>query len=93
MTVVDRVCADVVDEVAVQAMVGAVESSLGPVDLLVTSAGIARVGRKGEFDLEDWRAMMRARVVLPTPRTPEKSMAWATRSRFRLFWRVLTTGR
>ena len=36
-------------------------------------------------------AMSLARVVLPTPRTPEKSMAWATRLRLSALRKVRTT--
>ena len=50
--------ADVSDPVAVTGMIKAVESTLGPVDLLVTSAGIARAEQHTEMTFEDWRRML-----------------------------------
>ena len=54
--------ADVSDPRAVSRMVGEVQSSLGPVDLLVTSAGIARVAAHREMDFESWRETMAINV-------------------------------
>lgn len=54
--------ADVSDPLAVSSMVGEVERSLGPVDLLVTSAGIAKVAAHPEMDFESWRETMAINV-------------------------------
>jgi 3-oxoacyl-[acyl-carrier protein] reductase len=50
--------ADVSAPDAVAAMVGSVEQRLGPVDLLVCSAGIAEVGHHTEIDFATWRRTM-----------------------------------
>ena len=50
--------ADVSDPAEVAAMVGEVERKLGPVDLLVTSAGIAPTEARGEVPFETWRQIM-----------------------------------
>ena len=50
--------ADVSDPDAVAAMVEKVEKALGPVDLLVTSAGIAPDETRGEVAFEVWRQTM-----------------------------------
>ena len=50
--------ADVSDPVAVTGMIKAVESTLGPVDLLVTSAGVTRAEQHTEMTFEDWRRML-----------------------------------
>jgi 3-oxoacyl-[acyl-carrier protein] reductase len=54
--------ADVADESAVQAMVTGVESSLGPVDLLVTSAGVVRAEDHGRMRFEPWRRVLSTNV-------------------------------
>ena len=54
--------ADVSDGAAVTAMVESVESSLGPVDLLVTSAGIASAEAHTEMRFESWQRMMSVNV-------------------------------
>ena len=49
------VAADVADPAAVAAMVGEVESRLGPIDLLVNNAGVGGpFGRFWEIDAEEW---------------------------------------
>jgi 3-oxoacyl-[acyl-carrier protein] reductase len=50
--------ADVSEPAAVAAMVGNVEKTLGPIDLLVTSAGIAPDEGRGEVSYEEWRRTM-----------------------------------
>ncbi len=50
--------ADVSDPDAVSDMVKAVERVLGPVDLLVTSAGVASVEHHAEMKFEHWRRML-----------------------------------
>jgi 3-oxoacyl-[acyl-carrier protein] reductase len=50
--------ADVSDPAAVAAMVAKTEKTLGPVDLLVTSAGIAPTETRGEVAFEEWRRVM-----------------------------------
>jgi 3-oxoacyl-[acyl-carrier protein] reductase len=50
--------ADVSDPAAVEAMVAETERALGPVDLLVTSAGIAQAGPHTEADFATWRRTM-----------------------------------
>jgi len=50
--------ADVSDPAAVAAMVERTESSLGPIDLLVASAGIAPTETRGEVSFETWRRVM-----------------------------------
>ena len=50
--------ADVSDPAAVAALVAEAESTLGPIDLLVTSAGIAPTETRGEVAFETWRRIM-----------------------------------
>jgi 3-oxoacyl-[acyl-carrier protein] reductase len=50
--------ADVSDPEAVAAMVKKTETTLGPVDLLVTSAGIAPYETRGQVAFEEWRRAM-----------------------------------
>ena len=50
--------ADVSDPESVAAMVAAVESGFGAVDLLVTSAGIASMEHHSEMTFENWRRML-----------------------------------
>ena len=50
--------ADVSDPEAVVAMVAEAERALGPIDLLVTSAGIAPTEPRGEVAFETWRRVM-----------------------------------
>ena len=54
--------ADVADPVAVAALVAEAERGLGPVDLLVTCAGIAPTETRGEVDFETWRRIMAVNV-------------------------------
>ena len=54
--------ADVSDPAAVSRMVGEVEGTLGPVDLLVTCAGIARVAVHTAMDFDTWRETMAINV-------------------------------
>jgi 3-oxoacyl-[acyl-carrier protein] reductase len=54
--------ADVSDPQAVADMVGEIASSLGPVDLLVTSAGIARMLPHTEMNFDRWRRTMTVNV-------------------------------
>jgi 3-oxoacyl-[acyl-carrier protein] reductase len=54
--------ADVADPAAVAAMVAEAERGLGPVDLLVTCAGIAPTETRGEVDFETWRRIMAVNV-------------------------------
>ena len=54
--------ADVADPDAVTGMTNAVEQQLGPIDLLVTSAGIAHVGAHTELDFTTWQHLMRTNV-------------------------------
>jgi 3-oxoacyl-[acyl-carrier protein] reductase len=50
--------ADVSDPDAVARMIAEAERALGPVDLLVTSAGIAPTEERGEISFEVWRQIM-----------------------------------
>jgi len=50
--------ADVADPDSVAGMVAAVEHRLGPVDLLVTSAGIAKAEHHSKMTFESWRHML-----------------------------------
>jgi 3-oxoacyl-[acyl-carrier protein] reductase len=50
--------ADVSDAAAVTAMVTEAERTLGPIDLLVTSAGIAPTEARGEVAFDTWRRIM-----------------------------------
>ncbi len=50
--------ADVADPRAVARMVEETEAALGPIDLLVTSAGIVQMAAHEEVSFEDWRALM-----------------------------------
>ncbi|MGX4653931.1 2,3-dihydro-2,3-dihydroxybenzoate dehydrogenase [Micromonospora sp. SCSIO 07396] len=52
---VDAVHADVTDAVAVHAAVSGVEERLGPIDLLVTAAGVLRLGSVVGYRDQDWR--------------------------------------
>ncbi|MEZ5936376.1 MAG: SDR family oxidoreductase [Alphaproteobacteria bacterium] len=54
--------ADVSDAPAIDAMVAGIEDGLGPVDLLVTAAGIAHVGDHTEVDLDLWQRIMKVNV-------------------------------
>jgi gluconate 5-dehydrogenase len=49
---------DVTDPVQVRAGVDAIESSLGPIDVLVNNAGIQRRGALETFDDQDWRDLV-----------------------------------
>ncbi|HEU5218596.1 MAG TPA: SDR family NAD(P)-dependent oxidoreductase [Gemmatimonadales bacterium] len=70
--------ADVSDPAQVQALVAQVAGSLGPIDVLINNAGIARLAPFSELTLEDWDATMATnlrslylvtREVLPGMRT------------------------
>jgi 3-oxoacyl-[acyl-carrier protein] reductase len=50
--------ADMSDPAAVVAMVAQAERTLGPIDLLVSSAGIAATEARGEVSFETWRRIM-----------------------------------
>lgn len=54
--------ADVAEPDAVTAMVADIEAKLAPVDLLVTSAGIAHVGTHHELDFGTWQRIMKTNV-------------------------------
>jgi 3-oxoacyl-[acyl-carrier protein] reductase len=54
--------ADVSDPESVTKMVTEVESGLGPVDLLVTSAGIAKAVHHSEMTFDSWRHMLSVNV-------------------------------
>ena len=54
--------ADVASEREVGKMVTAVESDLGPIDMLVTSAGIMEAGGYQQLDLETFQQLMRVNV-------------------------------
>jgi 3-oxoacyl-[acyl-carrier protein] reductase len=54
--------ADVSDPAAVQAMVRQVENDLGPIDLLVTSAGIVRHEDRDAGEFDTWRRIMAVNV-------------------------------
>ena len=55
------VCAEMADPQAVERMVAEVEAGLGPIDVLVTSAGAARRTPPAELDPAAWRAAMEAK--------------------------------
>lgn len=52
------VAADVANPQQVEAMVDEVVAQLGPIDTLITNAGINRRGPALELDLEDWRRVI-----------------------------------
>jgi len=54
--------ADVSDPDAVDAMVKDVVQALGPIDLLVTAAGIAHLGDHTQVDFDLWQRIMRVNV-------------------------------
>ncbi|MEM9440363.1 MAG: SDR family oxidoreductase [Pseudomonadota bacterium] len=54
--------ADVSDSKAVEAMVADVAEEIGPVEFLVTAAGIAHLGDHTEIDLGLWQQIMRVNV-------------------------------
>jgi gluconate 5-dehydrogenase len=53
---------DVCDADAVEAGVAAIESDVGPIDILVTNAGITRRGAFHELPAADWQAVLRTNV-------------------------------
>jgi gluconate 5-dehydrogenase len=53
---------DVCDADAVEAGVAAIESNIGPVDILVSNAGITRRGAFHEMLAADWQAVLRTNV-------------------------------
>lgn len=53
---------DVSDADRVAAMAAEAETALGPIDLLVANAGIAKAGAHDDIDLADWRRMMAVNV-------------------------------
>ena len=55
------VCADLSDAAAAKTMLAQVEDALGPVDVLVNSAGAARRTPPSELDAEHWHAAMHAK--------------------------------
>jgi NAD(P)-dependent dehydrogenase (short-subunit alcohol dehydrogenase family) len=55
------VAADLVDAQQASAMVGKVESALGPIEVLVNSAGAARRTPPAELTAEHWHAAMQAK--------------------------------
>ena len=70
--------ADVADPAAVAAMVAEAERGLGPVDLLVTCAGIAPTEQRGEVPFETWRRIMAVNVdgtYLPVMATKDGMIA------------------
>ena len=57
--------ADVTDEAAVRALVGAAAAALGPIDILVNSAGI-NIRRPGvDYDLADWQRVLQVNLTGP----------------------------
>lgn len=54
--------ADVADPDAVTAMCNDIEAKLGPVDLLVTSAGVAHLADHSQTDFAAWQRVMRVNV-------------------------------
>ncbi|MFO1352020.1 MAG: SDR family oxidoreductase [Gammaproteobacteria bacterium] len=54
--------ADVADPEAVAAMMKTIEATLGPVDLLVTSAGVAHIGDHTQLDFATWQRILRINV-------------------------------
>lgn len=54
--------ADVSDPAAVDRMTSQIEQALGPVDLLVTCAGIVQVAEHSEMDFDAWRRMMSVNI-------------------------------
>jgi 3-oxoacyl-[acyl-carrier protein] reductase len=58
----EAVCADVRNPAAVRYMVETVEGTLGGVDLLVTSAGVAHAARHTNVSFEDWQRVMQVNV-------------------------------
>ena len=54
--------ADVSDPSAIEVMVADISQSLGPIDFLVTSAGIAHLGDHTEVDLDVWQRIMKVNV-------------------------------
>jgi len=70
--------ADVSDPDAVSDMVKAVERTLGSVDLLVTSAGVASVEHHTEMSFENWRHMLAVNLdgtYLPVMAVKNKMLA------------------
>lgn len=56
---------DVTDEAAVQAMVDAVERSVGPLEILVNNAGVQQRAPVLEFPVDDFRRMLAVNLVAP----------------------------
>ncbi|MEO5735309.1 MAG: SDR family oxidoreductase [Rubrivivax sp.] len=53
---------DVTDATATTAAIDAIETEIGPIEILVNNAGMQRRGAFHEFDREDWHAIMRTNV-------------------------------
>ena len=53
---------DVTQAAAVQAAVEDIESSIGPIEILVNNAGMQLRGPLDEFSVEDWHSIMRTNV-------------------------------
>jgi NAD(P)-dependent dehydrogenase (short-subunit alcohol dehydrogenase family) len=57
--------ADVTDEAAVRALVGAAAAALGPIDILVNSAGINIRRPSIAYDLADWQRVLQVNLTGP----------------------------
>jgi len=56
---------DVTDAASVDAFVGAAEANLGPVDVVVSNAGIGRAGKLPELPIEDIQAELETNLLGP----------------------------
>ena len=59
---IDAVVADVSDDAAVRAAVGAAAATLGGIDILVNNAGIGAIGTVEDNDDEEWRRVFEVNV-------------------------------
>jgi 2-keto-3-deoxy-L-fuconate dehydrogenase len=62
VSALDAVIADVTDDAAVRAAVGAAATTLGGIDILVNNAGVGAIGTVEDNDDEEWRRVFDVNV-------------------------------
>jgi 2-keto-3-deoxy-L-fuconate dehydrogenase len=63
LSALDAVTADVTDDAAVRAAVGAAAATLGGIDILVNNAGIGAIGTVEDNDDDEWRRVFDVNVL------------------------------
>jgi 2-keto-3-deoxy-L-fuconate dehydrogenase len=83
VSALDAVIADVTDDAAVRAAVGAAAATLGGIDILVNNAGISAVGTVEDNDDEEWRRVFDVNVfgIVRTSRAALPHLRRAARRR------------